>query len=89
LWPQLDHDPQEAQDRWSGESEVPDDLLYDYQLIYPESVKYLDRNVVTFHGWLERTGRYENAMIIFTADHGQFTGEDNRVGHAWLLRRTR
>jgi arylsulfatase A-like enzyme len=46
---------------------------------YDEMVLYSDAAVGGFLDWLDRTGRFENAIVIITADHGE------SFEHNWFL----
>lgn len=42
---------------------------------YMGLVKQCDDQMGVLFGWLEKTGRMENTMIVVTADHGDFLGD--------------
>jgi arylsulfatase A-like enzyme len=47
---------------------------------YDEMVLYTDHVVGEFLDWLSQTGHLEKAIVIISADHGEFF-EHNRLGH--------
>ncbi len=49
------------------------------------SVRSLDGCVGTFIDELKRRGRFDDSVIILTADHGDSLGEDGRWGHAYYM----
>jgi arylsulfatase A-like enzyme len=48
---------------------------------YDASLSYLDDHVARLLSHLRETGRYENALIIITSDHGELLGEEGLFGH--------
>lgn len=54
-------------------------VLYDGEVLLADHYfgEILDR--------LEKTGRLDNAVVIFTSDHGQGLGEQQRMGHGSVL----
>lgn len=54
-------------------------------VLYDGEVLLADRYFGEILERLERTGRLDNAVVIFTADHGQGLGEQNRMGHGPVL----
>ena len=52
---------------------------------YASRLKRLDTAFGRFVSFLKQQGRYENSLIIFTADHGDSLGEEGRFGHAYTL----
>jgi len=53
--------------------------------LYDGEIEYMDRHVGRVLDALRRTGRYDNAMIVVIADHGELFGEHGDLGHgAWL-----
>jgi hypothetical protein len=48
-------------------------------------VHRLDGCFGTFIDDLKRRGRYDNSIIVLTADHGDSLGEDGRWGHSYTL----
>ncbi len=49
---------------------------------YDGEIAYMDEHVGRLIDWLRRTGKYENSVIIVTADHGEAFGENFTAGHA-------
>lgn len=68
---------------WKADAPINHESLDILKRIYEEKIKYVDRRLAELLVWLERTSRYENALIIVTADHGQLMGEGNQFGHDW------
>jgi membrane-anchored protein YejM (alkaline phosphatase superfamily) len=52
---------------------------------YASRVQRLDESFGRFIAFLKAQGRYENSLIIVTADHGDSLGEEGRFGHAYTL----
>jgi arylsulfatase A-like enzyme len=48
---------------------------------YMGEVEYADRYVGELLADLRRRGLYEDALIVFTSDHGEAIGDHGRVGH--------
>lgn len=69
--------------KWKDDVDMTDRELETMVHIYEEKIGYLDRQLIDLFGWLEAVGRYEDSLIIITADHGQFIGEGGRFGHGW------
>jgi len=56
--------------------------LYD---LYDAKVYEADQGFAGFLAALKAAGRYENSVIILTADHGEAFDEHDTLGHAWEL----
>ena len=52
---------------------------------YASRLRRLDAAFGRFVASLKVQGRYDNSIIIFTADHGDSLGEEGRFGHAYTL----
>jgi hypothetical protein len=52
---------------------------------YASRLHRLDQAFGQFIADLKRRGRFENSIIIVTADHGDSLGEEGRFGHAYTL----
>lgn len=79
-------DPEEfkhAQRQWDDDDKLDSETVEKMVRIYREKIRYLDRHLQALFEWLEATGRYRDALIIVTADHGQLLGENGRYGHDW------
>ncbi|MFC1782458.1 sulfatase, partial [Planctomycetota bacterium] len=68
----------------SGQGGIPsyqklDDNVdyYDYVARYDGEIKYFDQNFHRLIEGLKELGLYDQALIIFTADHGEGMGENN------------
>ena len=49
---------------------------------YAREVSYVDRWIGELVDDLKRRGIYDDALVVFTSDHGESLGEHGRVGHA-------
>ncbi|MCA9511160.1 MAG: sulfatase, partial [Myxococcales bacterium] len=53
--------------------------------LYDGEIEYMDRHIGRLLDGLRAAGRYEDAMIVVIADHGELFGEHGDIGHgAWL-----
>jgi len=52
---------------------------------YASRVAHFDAAFGRFIAFLKKQGRFDNSLIIFTADHGDSLGEEGRFGHAYTL----
>lgn len=62
----------------------PADLEYT-RARYDGEIRYLDDKVRDLVGYLERTKRLENTIIVFTSDHGDEFYEHGGLGHGTTL----
>lgn len=53
--------------------------LDDYVNRYDDEIAYLDHHLEVFFEYLEKKNLYRDALIILTADHGEYMGENMRV----------
>ena len=72
---QLEHASEVAVDLWLH------DLPADLALRYEREVRAVDRAVGEFLDELRGRGLYDDALIVFTSDHGEALGERAFVGH--------
>jgi arylsulfatase A-like enzyme len=56
--------------------------------IYAGEVRRADQLLGEFLDGLERAGKLDNTVVIFTSDHGQSLGEAQRMGHGPVHRET-
>ena len=70
------HDPYEPPPPYS---QTYKDRLYDGEIAYADSV------LAGFVGYLKKTGRYENALIVVVGDHGEGLGEHHEDTHGIFL----
>ena len=56
-----------------------------FDAAYASRIERLDGCFNSFIQFLKRSGRYDNSIIILTADHGDSLGERGRWGHAFSL----
>jgi hypothetical protein len=49
------------------------------------SIRRIDGCLGSFIDFLKRTNRYDNSIVILTADHGDSLGEEGRWGHAFFI----
>lgn len=54
-------------------------------LWYKYSIKYLDNQLSNFLSRLDRNDCLRDTIIIFTADHGEYFGEHDLIGHTHFL----
>lgn len=52
---------------------------------YHASIEYLDERFGRFFSWVEESGRFEDTLVLVTADHGEFFGEHGLVSHGHCL----
>lgn len=52
---------------------------------YATKVHAIDGCFGRFIDTLKAKGRYDDSLIVLTADHGEMLGEDNRFGHSYHL----
>ena len=50
-----------------------------------DSVHEVDACFGSFISFLERSGRYDNSIVILTSDHGDSLGEEGRFGHSYFM----
>ncbi len=69
------------EDSWSRTivKNIGDDGVKEFLRIYYGSVKLLDDQVGRILSALEKTGKRENTIVVFTADHGDMMGEHGMV----------
>ena len=60
-------------------SQTYKDRLYDGEIAYADSV------LAGFIGYLKKTGRYDNALIVVVGDHGEGLGEHGEESHGIFL----
>jgi arylsulfatase A-like enzyme len=70
------HDPYEPPPPYS---QTYKDRLYDGEIAYADSV------LAGFIGYLKRTGRYDNALMVVVGDHGEGLGEHGEDSHGIFL----
>jgi len=52
---------------------------------YRGEVAYLDKQIGILFAYLKEVNLYNNTLIVLTADHGEFLGEHNLIGHGFGL----
>lgn len=52
---------------------------------YDGTINYVDSELGRFFEWLRKTDRYNNTLIIVTADHGEEFWDHGGTGHAFSL----
>ncbi len=70
------HDPYEPPPPYS---QTYKNRLYDGEIAYADSV------LAGFVGYLKKTGRYDNALIVVVGDHGEGLGEHHEETHGIFL----
>ena len=70
------HDPYEPPPPYS---QTYKDRLYDGEIAYADSA------LGGFIGYLKKTGRYDNALIVVVGDHGEGLGEHHEDTHGIFL----
>ena len=68
--------------RWWVADEVPRDEVVGR---YAREVEFADRHVGLLLQELKDRGLYDDALIVFTSDHGEALGEGGAYGHAYSL----
>ncbi|MCO4743549.1 MAG: sulfatase-like hydrolase/transferase [Proteobacteria bacterium] len=69
-----------------AEHEHPDMADAEYlREVYLDEIKWMDAELARFFGWLRETGRYDDLMIVITADHGEEFGEHGGFWHGTTL----
>jgi len=64
-----------------GESTVTRGQLAHLTSQYDGSIAYMDAELARFWRHLEATGRFDDALVIVTSDHGEAFGERQLMGH--------
>jgi arylsulfatase A-like enzyme len=54
-----------------------------FEIDYRRRLDVVDRAVSELMGALQRSGRYDQALVVVTADHGELLGEHSLAGHGW------
>ncbi len=62
----------------------PDDVRF-LDLIYDAKLRMIDQMLEPFIRFLKETGRYDNTMLIVTADHGEELYDHESYGHGHAL----
>jgi choline-sulfatase len=78
LWVHL-YDPHDPYEPPPPYSQTYKDRLYDGEIAYADSV------LAGFVGYLKKTGRYDNAIIVVVGDHGEGLGEHHEETHGIFL----
>ena len=52
-----------------------------YAQRYHDGIVTSDRTVARIFDWLDDTGQIDDALVIITADHGEYLGEGGRTAH--------
>jgi arylsulfatase A-like enzyme len=74
--------PEHPQDVLTVTGRLPAaDEMAHYVSQYDGEIRYVDDRLAEVFAVLRRQGRYDNALIIVTADHGELLGEHGRWGH--------
>lgn len=53
--------------------------------VYLDEIRWMDAELGRFFGWLRETDRYDDLMIVITADHGEEFGEHGGFWHGTTL----
>ena len=78
VWVHL-YDPHDPYEPPAPYSQTYKDRLYDGEIAYADSV------LAGFVGYLKKTGRYDNAIIVVVGDHGEGLGEHHEETHGIFL----
>jgi arylsulfatase A-like enzyme len=78
VWIHL-YDPHDPYEPPAPFSQIYKDRLYDGEIAYADSV------FAGFIGYLKKTHRYENALIVVVGDHGEGLGEHGEDSHGIFL----
>jgi arylsulfatase A-like enzyme len=57
------------------------EVMGHYRSQYDGEIRYIDDRLAEIFGTLKDLGRYDNALIVVTADHGEAFGEHDTLGH--------
>ena len=63
---------------------VPYDQLF-ADKTYDGEIAYTDESLGTLLGRLKRDGRFDDTLVVMTADHGEGLGEHQELTHSYLL----
>jgi arylsulfatase len=69
----------------AGQTRVSSEDARILEALYDGALRYLDMRLKELVEALERLGRWENTLLVVTADHGQLLGEHGLAGHRHLL----
>ena len=58
------------------------------QSLYDGEVAYVDRELGRFLDHMEKKGRFDDTLIIFTGDHGESLGQHGEMTHGYLANNT-
>ncbi len=67
------------------EQDLTDTDLKKARLAYYANMTLIDDNVGEIIDALKEAGEYDNSMIVFFTDHGDFLGDFNRIGKAQFI----
>ena len=74
--------PRHPQDEFSARGTFPSpEEIANYEGRYDGEIRHVDDRLGDVWAALKRSGRYDNALVIVTADHGELFGERGRLGH--------
>jgi arylsulfatase A-like enzyme len=62
-------------DIWRGK--LPDAAIRNARQAYYGSIEFVDEQIGRIFETLEKTGRLDETLIVFTSDHGDMTGDQN------------
>jgi arylsulfatase A-like enzyme len=69
--------------RYLGTGQLPEPAVLRHCVSqYDGELRYVDDQLALIFDELRRRGRYDNALIVLTADHGEMFGEHGRLGHS-------
>ena len=67
---------------WEANNDYPPDERFSLMALYDAGIRYADRAVQQFFDYLKDAGKYDDATIFVSADHGEGFGEHDFYLHA-------
>lgn len=81
----LPEDPGDVTARFAATGELPAPAVLTHCISqYDGDVAYVDAQLARILDELAKHGRYDNALIVVTSDHGDLFGEHGRLGHGGI-----
>jgi arylsulfatase A-like enzyme len=77
------HDRADLAIRFASDGGVTPARRQSFESDYRRRLEVIDDAVADLLGALRRSGRYDQALVVVTADHGELLGEHSLAGHGW------